>query len=753
MLAYIPPRPNRLEDVKDEDYHVRYARWAIGNYNLYGHQNFVGKYLTNVAFYKGDQWIFDEDLEAFLMDESGEVRNRIKWIHNMIKPFVEYYRGSAIKMDLSSEVISTSRESRSRRELALDKLLYWAHVAERLQNSNPEQAEQIRKEYGLGQDEASTKELFDNLYVDEYVKVINWLKIYISEVKNDLSAMKVKVAEDLALSGIGILRENDRNQEQIWNRVAPERFIFDMSAEHPELRDAEFMGEFHLRSAVDIFEEHQELNQDTRYAIENSSMSNVFGLHNLTSFYINYAQKLPTYEMYWRDIELTAHGAFYDEFGYPMLCEVSEKYPIENLIPVKELQVFVDGYAWIRTILNDGRKKITKNLKIIPTDQVRFCKFIPAEYISSPGGGTAGDIVLDWGIRPYSQRYSFRYENLDWPYKVATYSYILGEIMSPIESLISPQRFMNRVLSVAESHINNSRGAGTIIDKDIIDPQDGEEGILRNMNQSKPVFVRAQRQVNNSIGQYDATIGAGTLNLFNIADNMKVIANDVFGGGQQIMGQGGVYRATAGVANQNLSQGVTMQEPFFFGIERIYMQAYNSMVNRGKRIYTANQRQLAMEVGDEGVVIFELSSDYDLEDFRCKVIRSASFYDERDAANQMLMTFLQMQMIDDKTFAARFNNSTMMDVSYALREYTGLKVEAAKQQVAEANRQAPIAAQQQVLADEAIQMNENKMLEQERAIEDGKNNTKVISEAIKAVSNEKVAETNLKGKEKKKDEK
>lgn len=652
MLANIPPRPNRLEDRKDEAYHVQYARWAIGSYNMYAHQAFVGKYLTNVAFYKGDQWIFDEDLEAFLMDESGEVRNRIKWIHNMIRPFVEYYRGAAIKMDLSSEVISTSRESRSRRELALDQLLYWTQVAAKMDKENPEMAQQIRQEKGLGETEQRTKELFDNLYVDEYVRTMNWLKKYISEIRNDLQAMKVKVAEDLALAGIGILKENDRNQEQVWSRTAPERFLFDTSAEHPELRDAEFMGEFHMRSAVDIYEEHQNLSQETRLNIENSSMSNLIGLHNITSFYINYAQKLPTYEMYWRDIEVTAHGAFMDEFGYPMLCEISEKYPIENLIPVKELVQFVDGYAWIKTILNDGRKTVTKNMKVIPSDQIRFCKFIPAEYVNSAGGGAGQDIVLDWGLRPYSQKYSFRYENLDWCYKVGTYSYILGEIMSPIEALVSPQRFLNRVLSVAESHINNSRGSGTIIDKDVVDPQDGEEGILRNMNQSKPVFVRAQRQVNNSIGQYDATIGAGTLNLFNIADNMKVIANDVFGGGQQILGQGGAYRATGSVANQNLSQGVTMQEPFFFSIERIYMQAYNSMVNRGKRIYASNQRQLALEVGDEGVVVFELSAMYDLEDFRCKVIRSSSFYDERDAANQMLMTFLQMQMIDDKTFAS-----------------------------------------------------------------------------------------------------
>ena len=173
MLAFIPPRPNRLEDVKDDNYHVTYARWAIGQYNLYSHQAFVSRYLTNLAFYRGNQWIFDEDLEAFLMDESGEVRNRIKWVHNIVKPFVEYLRGAAVKMDLNAEVVSISRESKSRRDAALDKALYWTRIAQQAgKNGMQALAQQIQEEQGVGNTESETRETFKNLYIDVYVQTM-----------------------------------------------------------------------------------------------------------------------------------------------------------------------------------------------------------------------------------------------------------------------------------------------------------------------------------------------------------------------------------------------------------------------------------------------------------------------------------------------------------------------------------------------------------------------------------------------------
>lgn len=735
MLANIPLRPNRLTEKKDEDYHVRYARWAIGNFNLYSHQSFVSRYLTNVSFYKGYQWIFDEDLDGFLMDETGNVRNRIKWVSNIVKPFVEYLRGSAIKMDMSAEVVSVSRESKNRRDKALDAMLYWTRAAQKAKG-NPQLQQQIQQQYGVGLSEEETSATFNNLYIDEYTRNMNHLMKYISEVKNDMPSLKGKFAEDLALGGIAIPREIARNEEQVWGRVAPERFIFDMSCEYADLRDAEFMGEFEMLSATDIFEEHQNLDESERLVIENSSMSNIIGLHNIISFYTNYAQKLPTYRMCWRDIELNKHGIFYDEYGYPILKEINDQNPLNELIPVKDLEQFVDDYEWIRTVVNKGSKNITKNVQIVPTDSCRFCDFIPGEFINGGSSGVMQNLVLNYGIRPYSQKYSYRHQWIDYPYKPHTYSYILGEVISPVDCLISPQRYINRVLSVAESHVNNSRGSGTIIDKDVVDPQDGEEGIQTNMNNSKTVFVRAQRQLNNAVGSYDATIKQGTTVLYDIADRMKQVANENFGGGQALTGNVDPYRASTGQADQNITQAVAMQEPFFFAIEKMYMSCYNSMVNRGKRIYAANQRQLALEVGDDGVIIFKMSKEYELEDFKCTIRRSPDFYSERDAANQMLMTFLQGQLIDQQTFAKYFNNSTVQEAVYGLREYTGLKVEMQKQQQQQAPAVQQATMQQQAAASELQHNQQSELVDSQNqgkmALQQSKNNTELMKTAMMA---------------------
>lgn len=729
------PRPNRLDEEKDKDYHVRYARWAIGSYNLAAYQSFIVRYLTNIAFYRGNQWIFDEDLDPFLMDESGEVRNRIKWIQNIIKPFVEYYRGAAIRMDLNTEVISMSRESKNRRDMALDRVLYWQRNAKRMMDEGmPDAANQIKQQFGLKDSEQQTIDTFNNLYVDELTMKISKLLKYISTVRNDVAKYKRKLAIDIALSGIGVLKEVDFNGEQVWERTAPERYIFDNTCEEDDFTDSEFMGEFRMASSSDLYEMYPKLTYEEKRMIE-TSMTNGsmgIGMHTLMSFYLNYAQKTPVYEMYWRDVETSRYGAFYDQFGYPVLEEVSKENPLNELIPVSELARFEEGYDWIKQTLNKGNDKITSNNRVIETEQIRFCSFLPMEYSNA-----GQDVVLDYGIRRYCQKNRMGYRKPDYPYKAATYSYILGEVMSPVEALISPQRFLNRTLSVAESHINNSRGSGTVIDKDSIDMQGGEEEIQRNMNMSKPVYVRAQRQVNNVIGSYDATIKGGTLSLFDIADRMKGIANDVFGGGESMTGGGGAYRATGAVNQNNIAQGVIMQEPFFNAIERIYMQSFDSMVNRGKRIYLSNRRELSFIAGDDGVVVLEMSKDMLLEDWNAKVVRSADMYTERDAADQMLMIFRDKGMIDDKTYSALFRNSTMMDVAFGLRAFTGLKVEAEKAQAASMERQAAVENEQALMAGEIQNADENKRLAVDEQKSANANNAKIIAAAIGASAKEK----------------
>ena len=94
-------RPSRLDDNKDKKWHVDYARWTLNTFNNPLQQKFIAKTLANWSFYKGGdgQWIFDEDLESFFMDETGNVRNRLKIAKNLIKPMVEQYVGNAVRLE------------------------------------------------------------------------------------------------------------------------------------------------------------------------------------------------------------------------------------------------------------------------------------------------------------------------------------------------------------------------------------------------------------------------------------------------------------------------------------------------------------------------------------------------------------------------------------------------------------------------------------------------------------------------------
>ena len=112
MFLYntVSTRPNRLEDTKDEAYHAKYAKYCASTISNYLYRSWINKCLLNWSFYKGGegQWIFDEDVEAFFLDESGDIRNRLKWTKNIIKPMVQQFVGNAIRLAFDAKATCIS---------------------------------------------------------------------------------------------------------------------------------------------------------------------------------------------------------------------------------------------------------------------------------------------------------------------------------------------------------------------------------------------------------------------------------------------------------------------------------------------------------------------------------------------------------------------------------------------------------------------------------------------------------------------
>jgi len=339
-------------------------------------------------------------------------------------------------------------------------------------------------------------------------------------------------------------------------------------------------------------------------------------------------------------------------------------------------------------------KKLFKGKKkrMMYVDYIRFCTFIPGEVVgkAQEDDGTEPenfDIVLDYGIDAYQETELLDLGNVKFPLKCQTWGYVDGEVFSPVDDAINPQRFINRVMSVTEQLINNSGGSGPVIDEDAIAPGTKDQ-TLRDMKEGRPVTVRTRgKGVPNTVGYYDMTPKAGVYNMFNIIPILKQNVQDTTGVNEALRGESTGSDQLVGVTELLIQRGSLMQEPFYNAITDLYVQKFQYAATCGKRMYIDNERELAIITGDEGVDILTMSKDLRNEDFRVFVSRENDDAVLKSQANQMLMLFLEQQLIDDKVFANLYNRSTPDEVTMALRSQAGLRAEAARR-AAEENQQA-----------------------------------------------------------------
>jgi hypothetical protein len=622
----------------------------------YIYRRFINRCLINWSFYKGQdgQWIFDEDIEAFFLDESGDVRNRLKWTKNVIKPMVQQYVGNAIRLSYDAKAKCISDFVINKREEELAKLKALQKVAEAM----PFFKDIIKNFAPIEDTELETEELFYNTFVETYEKDINNLIEFISNEVN-MDELKVQITRNLAICGLGIYKGYEAGDNYVAESVNPLFFGWDMSAKKPDLSDAEFMHDWYYMDSPSIFEKYQKITPEERELIENYSNSNTQNsMHKIVNgIYTIPGGKVPVYEVYWKDIEKREYGWVVDEYGYPyytMVNNPDSPYTDKDLIePVTEKH---------KEELGDKKKHT------IYVDVIRYCIIIPQEEI----GHGSGDIILEYGILPYQEKNLYDPANVKFPYKCYTYIYDRGEVLTPLDDVIDPQRFLNRTLSVVESHMANMRGTGTVISKSAVDDRDGEADITRNINSSKPIFVDTDRvgSVQNAIGTYGTNIGGGTLQMFQVIQAVQQSIQDVTGVNEAMTGTQGGSDVLVGVIEAQIQRGSLVQEPFYWALTSILKQAYEHMATVGKAIYHDNPRKLAMMVGDEGMSRIEITKDHLLQDYRIFIKRSETPEQGVASANQLLFTLLQAGLIDQTIFANLFNRASPDLVADALRKFS-----------------------------------------------------------------------------------
>jgi hypothetical protein len=692
LISHQQNKPNRVEtseELKDENYHIQYARWVIGTGLNQQHQDYLSRYNLNKNFYMNNQWCLEEDTELFFKDENNNDRNRLKVTQNYIQPMVEQYRGNAIRMSFDMKVANLSPLAKSRRERSLSRLLMYNYVAKKMPGFGDYMQE---NNMPMGADNAEVESKFNNLQSDLHVIAINRLLRYVKNI-NSLDEKKPDLALDVALAGIGIMEPYPYAGEWLFERVLPSEFGWDRSAKSPTLADSDFFFKYADTSVTTLFERYQDMSIDQRRQVEEFA-SNILGRSRATGNMVEALGKIPVYKAIWRDLTVDTFGYVTDKFGQRVLGrlgyieenETEPRYTFKDVVPFKDLTEFQ------KRVMKGGS---TTRLYV---DLWRYCEFIPAEILPSSSMGKHSDVALEYGILPYQEPDLYRPTNMQVPFKVGTWSYVDGVCLSPVDVVINPQRMINRFLSVMENQINNSGGAGVVFDKDLLGGTPEDEFRAKVMKGEAIGVYAKGRGVQNIVGRYDSTPKESVVAFSTLIEAFKQGIEQVTGVNEGIKGDTGNPDQLVGVMQLMIQRGSIIQEPFYQALTDIFKGCYQNIATSAKRYYIDHDAELIDAIGEDGAEILKLSKDMRWETMRVSLIRTMDVMNERVTVDSTLMAWVQFGLMDQPTIAKLIGKATMEEAILELKEFHK-RLENQKRMAAQQQQQ--MAMQQQNVQEQA----------------------------------------------------
>lgn len=683
----IRQKPNRLTEKKDKDYHIAYGKWvlAMANdrvllYNIY-------KYIVNWNFYKGNQWIFNEDLEPFLKDENNDVRNRIRWAYNIVKPMVRMYTGNAVKATFNVRGYNVSKQVIDEKEIERTMRMY----AHKVMDAMPLLQDSLKKEFNLGETPQETEEIFDNTFIDKTELRVNAL-FRRQERLNKFEWLQEENAKDLALAGVSVLKYNFNYGDMRWERIDAPYFIYDTGAQMQDLSDIDYAGDISLHGATDLMNYAQDLTKEEMNALEEYarfSMNMNTQYESLLRLFAPVMGKIPKYNLYWHDTEIKEYGYILDEdsgmYIKMLINDDATTYKSKDVVRRSELP---------ENLRNNVNKE---GIQRMQKDVVRYIEMTPSELIN---GANIDDVVYRYGIMPYDDFGADATYNNRLPYRIATYDYRYGEMLTPVDDVIDPQRMMNRYLSMMEAALNNVRGANVFYDKNIVaDEEDGEAGLLRKMNQSKPIGVDASRyggNLQNAVIPYNGAEGVSQANnLSAIVETMRRMSQNITGINDDMTGLGDGNKKLVGVQENNIIRGSLMQESFYSAISRLWISVYDCIGNLGRKYYADNKIKIVEILGKGAIDEITFTKEMKLHQIHVELRRVSNTQTEIDYVNGQLLQFLQMGLIGENQFARLYNRAEVDQVSDAIIEYTKEKQMMAQEAQQDAKEQEMVAIQQQ----------------------------------------------------------
>lgn len=740
MLLYNGSKPYKTQDAKNEDYHLRMARFfAHDGVNDSRHSRWLEKIEKAKSFYRGDQWVSEEDLSIFFQDKSGNPTQRVKLTFNVIRPIVETYRGSTLNMGFNGSVYSVGTESYKRKLLASQRVKFLDKVA---RGYGGKFMEAIATKIPLGDSPEQTEANFEDLYVDDYAETMNnFLQVLMK--MNDADKFAVKFAESCALTGAIVARPFIQGGHWSFRWVPSHSFFFDRSCIMDDTSDAEYWGEVHPMNISTLIEENQGLTNEQKKMLESaanltadamSTHGSPFGYQRTSSVYTK--GRVPVYKVVWADVVSYKYGYIENEDGNLSLERIDyipdgEKKPrfkSSDVVPFDKL--------------SPGQKRILRGSSIATVDceQLRFCNFVPSEYTS---GGSYGnkmkspDVVLSYGVFDMEERDPIDPRRVKPPYKVNFWSYMDGIVTGPIDDIIDPQRFINRILSVTENKINTAPHDFIAYDKRAASSSAGSEAeLLAAMASGGSVGIDSRGLgLPNVIAPVTSTSAQNSIGLLNIVGSLSGFIQHTTGVNGAMQGGPAQRDQLVGVTESLIERGSLLQLPFFNAVSQVYLGLYNSAVTEGKRIYAESKVALADIVGESGANIIMITKEIAFERWACSIRMDAAEHLIKQSANNLLTTLLQLQIIDRAMFAELFNKSTPESIASFLRSSTRAEKVAAREQekVAGAQAEAVMEQEQQMAQRNEAAVKDQRAHERKMQAEktDGDIKKKIMSEAVK----------------------
>lgn len=657
-------RPDRLKDEKDEKYHINMARWSLSRcdnswlyWNMY-------KYYINFNFYTNRQWIFNEDIQPFLNDDVS-MRNRVRWEYNVIEGYVNRVSGQAVKIEYNRRAYNATPQADKHKTQEWSKVALMWNIAQRM----PLLKEKLTIQYNLQDTLEATKQLFDEKWIDVTDVAINNL-IRNTENRNNFKSLQTQLSIDKTLAGIAVLRDDIINNKQIFERVNPSLFFYDVAAQRSDLQDGAYMGEIETPTAGEIIE-ISGCDSETAtliYASQDYYSSNVVNQFNNT-FGVPQG-RFPVYRIYFRDIDKYEFGWVASEIGMPLIQRITEENKA-NVIPLNSL-----SESMKRQLSGNNNADIKSDGTIKKFDEtIRYCRLLPKEFLRGKV-----DVVLGWGEvdcpntnqqDPFQKMY---------PYHIDTYIYQLGQLYTPTDSLVKPQRLLNRLISIMESTMNQIRGSGVIIDSNGLPDAAGNDAqgmVQEQINQGKTVFLDGTRLpggITQSVVPYSSAPQLQAVSgMMSIVNGIQTMAQNNSGMNRDLTGTGA--GTSVGVMQNNISQGNLMFETFFNGIDTLFRSVYYSIANRGRKYYAKNEMELFEMYGARESNYIRFTKDMMLHDMNIELKRVDTSFINIEQNNMLLVQLRNLGLLGDTQVAELWGRAEGDEIAYSMRDYNVQKLE------------------------------------------------------------------------------